>query len=88
MMTIHQSKGLEFPIVFLYKTDEAGISSAVKSGEVKIDKKLWSTDKVPLNQNYFEDYHSAPIVSLYNYFEEKKNNAELKRLLYVAVNSG
>ena len=24
MMTIHQSKGLEFPVVFLFKTDEAG----------------------------------------------------------------
>lgn len=38
MMTIHQSKGLEFPVVFLVKTDETGISSAIKSGEVKIDK--------------------------------------------------
>ncbi|MDP2363682.1 MAG: 3'-5' exonuclease, partial [Ignavibacteria bacterium] len=85
MMTIHQSKGLEFPVVFLYKTDESGISGAVKSGEVKIDKKFGAITKVPLNQDYIEDYHSAPIAALHNYFEEKKNNAELKRLLYVAV---
>ncbi len=85
MMTIHQSKGLEFPIVFLYKTDEAGISNSIKSGDVKVDKNFGLLTKVPINQNYFEDYLSAPIISMYNYYEEKKNNAELKRLLYVAV---
>ena len=85
MMTIHQSKGLEFPVVFLYKTDEAGISNSIKSGEVRVDKKYGLLTKVPLNQNYFDEYHTAPIAIMYNYFEEKKNNAELKRLLYVAV---
>ncbi len=85
MMTIHQSKGLEFPIVFLYKTDEAGISSIIKSGDVRVDKKFGLLAKVPIHQNYFEDYHNAPINLIHNYFEEKKNNAELKRLLYVAV---
>ncbi len=85
MMTIHQSKGLEFPVVFLYKTDEAGISSAIKSGEVRVDKKYGLLTKVPINQDYFEEYQIAPIAMMYNYFEEKKNNAELKRLLYVAV---
>lgn len=85
MMTIHQSKGLEFPVVFLYKTDEAGISNSIKTGEVKVDKKFGLLTKVPINQNYFDEYHIAPIALMYNYFEEKKNNAELKRLLYVAV---
>ena len=85
MMTIHQSKGLEFPIVFLIRTDESGLSGSIKSGEVKVDKKYGLLTKVPLNQNYFEDYHSAPITFLHNYFEEKKSNAELKRLLYVAL---
>lgn len=40
MMTIHQSKGLEFPVVFLFKTDEAGISNSIKTGEVKVDKNM------------------------------------------------
>jgi ATP-dependent helicase/nuclease subunit A len=84
-MTIHQSKGLEFPIVFLYKTDEAGMSNAIKSGEVRVDKKLGLLTKVPVDQNYFEEYQTAPIAAMYNYFEDKKNNAELKRLLYVAL---
>jgi len=85
MMTIHQAKGLEFPIVFIYKTDEAAISNAIKSGEVRVDKKYGLLTKVPVDQNYFEEYQTAPIAVMYNYFEEKKNNAELKRLLYVAV---
>ena len=85
MMTIHQSKGLEFPIVFLIKTDESGISSSIKSGEVKIDKKFGLLTKIPLNQNYFAEYQAAPITYLHNYYEEKKSNAELKRLLYVAL---
>lgn len=85
MMTIHQSKGLEFPVVFLYKTDEAGQSNAIKSGEVKVDKKYGLLTKVPVDQNYFEDYQIAPIAVMHNYYEDKKNNAELKRLLYVAV---
>ncbi len=85
MMTIHQSKGLEFPVVFLYKTDEAGQSNAIKSGEVKVDKKYGLLTKVPVDQNYFEEYQIAPIAVMHNYYENKKNNAELKRLLYVAV---
>ena len=85
MMTIHQSKGLEFPVVFLFKTDEAGLSNSIKAGEVKIDKKYGLLTKVPLNQNVFDDYYTAPIITLYNYYEQKKNNAELKRLLYVAL---
>jgi ATP-dependent helicase/nuclease subunit A len=85
MMTIHQSKGLEFPVVFLYKTDEAGLSNSIKYGDVKVDKNFGLLTKLPINKNYFEDYLNAPIGLIYNYFEEKKNNAELKRLLYVAV---
>jgi len=85
MMTIHQSKGLEFPVVFIPYTNESGVSSSIKSGEIKIDKKFGLMAKVPINNNYFEEYQTAPIVSLHNYYEAKKNNAELKRLLYVAM---
>jgi len=85
LMTIHQSKGLEFPIVFLYKTDDEGISNNVKSKEVQVNKNIGLLTKVPVNQNYFDDYLSAPIIAVHNYLEKKKNIAELKRLLYVAV---
>ena len=61
------------------------ISNAIKSGEVKVDKKYGLLTKVPVDQNYFEEYQIAPIAVMHNYYEDKKNNAELKRLLYVAV---
>jgi len=85
LMTIHQSKGLEFPVVFIYNTNESGIPASIKSGEVAIDKKFGLLARLPAFNNYFDDYQAAPVVNIYNYFEEKKNNAELKRLLYVAV---
>ena len=85
LMTIHQSKGLEFPIVFLYKTSETGLSASLKSGQVQVNKKLGILAKLPLNNNFLEDYSVAPIISIHNFIEAKKNNAELKRLLYVAV---
>ena len=79
MMTIHQSKGLEFPVVFLFKTNEAGLSNSIKAGEIKVDKKYGLLTKVPLNQNIIDDYQSAPIINVSNYYEQKKNTAELKR---------
>jgi len=85
LMTIHQSKGLEFPIVFIYKTAETGLSSSLKSGQIKVDKKFGLLAKLPIDDNYFEEYESAPIISIHNYLESRKNLAELKRLLYVAV---
>jgi ATP-dependent helicase/nuclease subunit A len=84
-MTIHQSKGLEFPVVFLYKSGEAGLSNTIKSKEVSVNKHFGLLTKVPINQDYLEEYSAAPVIAVYNFIEEKKNLAELKRLLYVAV---
>lgn len=85
IMTIHQAKGLEFKVVFIYKTGDAGLSDSIKSKEVKVSKKFGILTKLPLNSDYLSEYKSAPILEVYNYFEKKKNIAELKRLLYVAV---
>lgn len=85
LMTIHQSKGLEFPIVFIYKSAETGVSGTLKSGQIQIDKKLGLLAKVPIDGNYLEEYRAAPVISIHNFIEEKKNLAELKRLFYVAV---
>jgi ATP-dependent helicase/nuclease subunit A len=85
LMTIHQSKGLEFPVVFLFKTAEKSLSGSIKSKEIQIDKKFGVLAKLPRNENYLEEYEMAPIISLHNFLEERKNLAELKRLLYVAI---
>jgi ATP-dependent helicase/nuclease subunit A len=85
MMTIHQAKGLEFPIVILYQCSEGSLSSATKSKQVQVSKKFGLLTKLPINQNYLDDYKAAPAISAYDFIEEKKSFAELKRLLYVGV---
>ncbi len=85
LMTIHQAKGLEFPIVFIFKSSEYGMSGLLKSGQIHVNKQFGILSKLPFNGNYLDDYRSAPVINVYNYLEAKKNLAELKRLLYVAV---
>ncbi|MBE0572323.1 MAG: UvrD-helicase domain-containing protein [Ignavibacteriaceae bacterium] len=85
ILTIHQAKGLEYPAVFLYKCNDTTQVNKVKSRSFTVDKNFGLLTKVPLNENYFGDYHSAPIVGLYNLIESKKEIAELKRLLYVGL---
>lgn len=85
MMTIHQAKGLEFPVVFLFGASDQGQSGSIKAGKVDVNKNFGLLTKLPNNQDFTEEYVAAPIVSLHNFIEEKKDLAELKRLLYVAV---
>jgi ATP-dependent helicase/nuclease subunit A len=85
ILTIHQAKGLEFPAVFLYKCSDTTQFNKVKSGSFTVDKDFGLLTKVPLNENYFGDYHAPPAAGLYNLIESKKETAEIKRLLYVAL---
>jgi ATP-dependent helicase/nuclease subunit A len=85
IMTIHQSKGLEFPVVVLYHTNQKGKDDSLSAKEVKIDKEYGVLAKLPFKNNFADDYVQAPIIGLYNYKAAKKNIAELKRLLYVAI---
>ncbi len=85
IMTLHQSKGLEFKAVVLYNSHDYNTASVVKSKSIQTDKEFGILTSVPLGNSYFSKYQNAPIVSLYNYFARKKNQAEIKRLLYVGV---
>lgn len=83
LMTIHQSKGLEFPIVFIYKTNSSSKDNSSKAKDILIDKEFGLIAKVN-SKNYFEEPYASPIGLVYDYVSQKKSQAELKRLLYVA----
>lgn len=85
MMTIHQAKGLEFPVVFIYKTEEYGQSTKTKSKSIFVNKHLGLLAKVQDRTNPTGDYLQLPITVLNDFIEKKKNIAEIKRLLYVAI---
>ncbi len=85
IMTLHQSKGLEFPAVFLFKCNDRSKTDAVRSKMVSADKNFGLLSKIPVNENYFSEYKSAPVIGAANYISSKKNIAELKRLFYVGI---
>ncbi|MEO8398808.1 MAG: 3'-5' exonuclease, partial [Ignavibacteriaceae bacterium] len=85
IMTLHQAKGLEFPAVFLFKCDETSQKNSVRSKSIIVDKNFGLLTKVPLEENYFSDYESASIVTIYDFINDKKNLAEIKRLFYVGI---
>jgi ATP-dependent helicase/nuclease subunit A len=85
IMTLHQAKGLEYKVVFLYACHDYTQRDTVKTKSVSVNKELGVLTTVPLNNNYFEDYKAAPVVNLHNYVIKKKNIAEIKRLFYVGI---
>lgn len=84
ILTIHQSKGLEFNTVFLYKTNEKLQSEKVKKGKIEIDKNYGFLTKININ-DLFQPSDLPPFSMIFEYVENKKNIAEEKRLLYVAL---
>jgi ATP-dependent helicase/nuclease subunit A len=85
VMTIHQAKGLEYKVIFLFNCDETSPISTVRSKNITVSKEIGLLTKVPLNENYFADYESAPVVNIHNHIARRKDLAEIKRLFYVAV---
>lgn len=85
IMTIHQAKGLESKAVFVFNANEKERDNSIKAKAAAIDKRYGIIAKVPPGGNYFEKYVAPPVAGLYNYVIKKKNEAETKRLLYVAL---
>jgi ATP-dependent helicase/nuclease subunit A len=83
LMSIHKSKGLEFPVVFVYNctsgsTNNANAASAYFSEHWGVTINLPQADELPSDSgNYFYNLRQER--------EEKKREAELRRLLYVAM---
>ncbi|MCL2381447.1 MAG: UvrD-helicase domain-containing protein [Treponema sp.] len=82
IMSIHKSKGLEFPVVFVYNCAGAG-TIRVPSGLVNVHEtyglilNVPQAEELPLGGNYFR--------SILLEEERAKDSAELRRLLYVAM---
>lgn len=85
LMTVHQAKGLEFPVVFIFKAEDYTPAVNIKSKSVFVNKQIGLLAKMPDPDNPTEDYITLPIIQLNDFIEKKKNLAEIKRLLYVAV---
>jgi len=82
IMTLHQAKGLEYPAVFLYKCGE---KEKFRSKNIIIDRELGILTKLPSDEGYFYEFTEPPLLSIYNVINERKGQAEMKRLLYVGV---
>ena len=82
IMSIHKSKGLEFPMVFIYDCGHAG--NARRSADLisyheqyGLILNIPQAEELPLGGNYFRRIIEEE--------EKAKDTAELRRLLYVAM---
>ena len=85
IMTLHQSKGLEFPVIVLYKCNETTRMNIIKSKNILADKTFGLLTKIPFHNNYFSPYDSTSVNNLSDYINGKKEMAETKRIFYVGI---
>ncbi|MDR2184486.1 MAG: UvrD-helicase domain-containing protein [Treponema sp.] len=83
VMSIHKSKGLEFPIVFVYCCASAGVRDA-NTRAVYFHEKWGITLNLPRAEELPRDSGNY-FFKLQQEEEERKRIAELRRLLYVAM---
>jgi len=84
IMTVHQSKGLEFDTVILFNSHDKAKSERLASKSISMDKRFGFLTKLPVEGNFFGEYKKTYIGALYDYIERRKQSAEIKRLFYVA----
>lgn len=89
VMTIHQSKGLEFPICFLYNANNDGSKRATGipvNESIGFTFKLKSLEKIAsINGTNGFTTVKTPFYHIIDYQNDENEKNELKRLLYVAV---
>ena len=82
VMTVHASKGLEFPIVFVPRLSESASGNTRNS--VYFDR-LWGIGiQISSEEPRFVSEESAPLV-LIKYIYQQKTQAESRRMFYVAA---
>jgi len=81
VMTVHGSKGLEFPIVWIPRLSE---SMGNNSDPIKVDYSLGLGIKIP-SMDTDGELETSPPLSLIDYINRQKGFAEYKRLFYVAA---
>ena len=83
LTTIHKSKGLEYPIVYLYMRDSKNNNHNEKTG------KFWLDEKYGLSLPSFYTFDSKPLICILKKMlfgnDKEKENQEKIRLLYVAL---
>ena len=61
------------------------MEDGIRARYLIFDSKYGILTKIPSGKKYFEKSYAAPAALLYDYIMRRKNSAETKRLLYVAV---
>jgi ATP-dependent helicase/nuclease subunit A len=86
IMTIHSSKGLEFKAVFVVECESSFINTNdMGKGKIEISPIFGYMSQLPKKGNYFDGFERPPQLFLSEFIQKKKEIAEAKRLLYVAI---
>jgi ATP-dependent helicase/nuclease subunit A len=85
LVTIHKSKGLEFPVVFLCCCDKQGQSDYGSDVFYSDESGLTLTPPIPLHFANFKDVKRGYFWERSLVVEKRKRTAELRRLLYVGM---
>jgi len=88
IMTVHKSKGLEFPVVILANAGNKGQAGGLGSGLYYVSEEYGLTFNIPVEPRERKSVGRARINYFYSRGKEEndaRDLAELKRLLYVAA---